>query len=71
MRKDFIVFNIVFTTNVFSYDGVDSWNFFIFRSLCESRLVDHKLTLLVGGGRTSNRNGLDNKRLKGGRMLFL
>ena len=54
LRKDFIIINIVFMTNVFSCDGVNSWNFFIFRSLCESRLVDHKLTLLVGGGGTSN-----------------
>ena len=54
LRKDFIIFYIVAMTNVFSCDGVDSWNFFIFRSLCESRLVDHKTTFLVGGGRTGN-----------------
>ena len=47
MRKDFIIFNIVFTANVFSCDGVNSWNFFIFRSLCGSRLMDHQTTLLV------------------------
>ena len=50
LRKDFIIFYIVFMTNVFSYGGVNSWNFFIFRSPCGSRLVDHKLTFLVGGG---------------------
>ena len=55
LRKDFIIiFYIVIMTNVFSCDGGDSWNFFIFRSLCESRLMDYKLTLLVGGGRTSS-----------------
>ena len=71
MRKDFIIFYIVFMTNVFSYDGVNNWNFFIFRSLCESRLVDHKLTFLVGGGWTGNRNGLNNKGLCGSSALFL
>ena len=54
LRKDFIISYIVAMTNVFSCGGVDSWNFFIFRGLCESRLVNYKLTLLVGGGRTSN-----------------
>ena len=58
MRKDFIIFYIVFTTNVFSCGGVNSWNFFIFKSLCESRLVDHKAMFLVGGGWMGNRNGL-------------
>ena len=54
MRKDFIIFNIVFMTNVFSCDGVNSWYFFVFRSLYGSRLVNYKLMLLLGGGRTCN-----------------
>ena len=48
LRKDFIINNIVFTTNVFSCIGVSSWNFFIFWSLCGSRLMDYKAVLAVG-----------------------
>ena len=71
LRKDFIIFNIVIMTNVFSCDGVDNWNFFIFRSLCGSGLVDHKTVLLVGGSWTGNRNRLNHKGLSGCSMLFL
>ena len=71
MRKDFIINNIVFTTNVFSCVGVNSWNLFIFMSLCGSRLVDHNTTILVGGSWKSNRDGFNNERLRGRNMLFL
>ena len=56
LRKDFIVKNIVFMTNVFSYVGVNSWNLFTFWSLCGSRLMNHQATFAVGRGRKSDRD---------------
>ena len=71
MRKDFIIFNIVFMTNVFSCVGVNSWNLFIFMSLCGSRLVDYNTPILVGGNWRRNRDGFNNERLRGCNTLFL
>ena len=47
LRKDFIIFNIVMVTNVFSSGGVNCWNVFSFRSLCGSRLMNNQLALVV------------------------
>ena len=71
LRKDFIIYYIVLGTNVFSRDGVNGWNFFSFRSLCGSRLVNYQLTLLVFGCRTSKRDGLDDEGLCGSSPIFL
>ena len=70
MRKDFISKNIVFKTHVFSRLGVNSWNFFIFMSLCGSRHVDHNATISVGGGWNSDRDGFNKEGLRG-RITFL
>ena len=43
LRKDFIIFNIVMVTNVFSSGGISCWNVFSFMSLCGSRLMDCQL----------------------------
>ena len=71
LRKDLIIFNMVIMTNVFSCDGVNNWNFFIFMSLCGSRLVDHNATILVGGGWKSDIDGFNNEGLRSRNTLFL
>ena len=47
-RKNYIIFNIVMVTNVFSSGGINCWNVFSVMSLCGSRLMDNQLALLVG-----------------------
>ena len=71
LRKDFIIFNIVVRTNVFSCGGVNSWIVFSFRSLCGSRLMNYQLALSMFRRRTSNRNWLDKKGLCGSSPVSL
>ena len=71
LRKDFIIFNIVLMTNVFSCDGVNSWNVFSFRSLWGSRLVNYQTAFLLCRWGTSNRNWLDDKGLCGSSPISL
>ena len=54
LRKDFIIFNIVVSTNVFSYGGVNSWVVFSFRSLYGSRLMNDQLALTMFRRRMSH-----------------
>ena len=71
LRKDYIIFNIVMMTNVFSCGGVNSWNVFSLRSLCGSRLMNYHSTFLLRRFRTSNRNRLDYKGLCGSSPISL
>ena len=58
-RKNYIIVNIVMVTNVFSSGGISCWNVFSFMSLCESRLMDSQLALLMFSGRANHGNGFN------------
>ena len=71
LRKNYIIFNIVMVTNVFSSGGINSWILFRFRSLCGSRLMNYQTTFTMFRRRTSNRNWLDKKGLYGSSPVSL
>ena len=60
LRKNCIIFNMVMVTNVFSSDGISCWNVFSLMSLCESRLMDSQLALLMFSIRANHGDGFNN-----------